>query len=210
MAKDTSAPALGQPRYEILVPSADSIVPSRARAPSAGKVAEASQDLERFLFSLQQRRGVGPFGARRTLRVKPKRRRVEKDALALDLLDHRPFRQHFLQRLAAREAATVEFQPAQLGQRMVLVLQGRLDPILGAEVAQEDRDDQRIRLVAGHLHKTGCAGVGHILDLEMPEVLHLEQASGEGARDPGWLATPRAGDGEGFELGMHALETLLG
>src|SRR5712692_6406057 len=90
------------------------------------------------------------------------------------------------------------------------VLQGRLDPILGAEVAQEDRDDQRIGLVAGHLHKTGCAGVGHILDLEMPEELHLEQASGEGARDPGWLAAPRAGDGEGFELGMHALETLLG
>src|SRR5713226_7517625 len=96
-ANVSSASAFGHARYDSLVPSADAIVPSRARVPSAGKVAKTFQDLERFLFSLEQRRrvgpdaeqGISPFGARRTLRVKPKRWRIEKDALALNLLDHR-------------------------------------------------------------------------------------------------------------------------
>src|SRR5438445_8343909 len=77
-ANVTSAPALGHARYESLVPSAESIVPSRARVPSAGKVAEASEDLERLLFGVQQRRsggpdaevGVGPLPARGPVAVK--------------------------------------------------------------------------------------------------------------------------------------------
>src|SRR5713226_10293670 len=128
-ANVNSAPALGHARYESLVPSADSMVPSRARVPSAGKVPEASEDLERFLFSLEQRRrvgpdaeqGISPLGARRTLRVKPESRRIKEDALALNFLDHGAFRKDLLQRLAVGYAAVIELQPAKLGQRVVVV-----------------------------------------------------------------------------------------
>src|SRR5712664_204845 len=109
-ANVNSALVLGHARYESLVPSADSIVPSRARVPSAGKVPEASQDFERFLFSLEQRRragadaeqGISPLGTRRTLRVKPESRRIEEDPLALNFLDHGALRKDLLQRLAVR------------------------------------------------------------------------------------------------------------
>jgi hypothetical protein len=92
-------------------------------------MAETSQDLERFLLGFHQRRGigayaaqgVGPFGTRRALRVESKRRRVEKDALPLDLFDHGPFGEHVLERLAPRQPARFELQMTQLGQRMVLV-----------------------------------------------------------------------------------------
>src|SRR6266852_402961 len=107
-ANVSSASALGHARYESLVPSADAMVPSRARVPSAGKVPEASQDFERFLFSLEQRRRIGtdaeqrigPLGARRTLRMQPESRRIEEDALALNFLDHGAFRKDLLKRLA--------------------------------------------------------------------------------------------------------------
>src|ERR1700680_4668058 len=118
-----SAPGFGQARNTILVPSADSTAPSVASAFSAAKMPEAPKDLERFVLSLEQRRGVGPdaaqrvcpFGARGAPRMKPKCGWVEEDALALNLLDHRPLCQHVLQRLTARQTASYELQAAKLG-----------------------------------------------------------------------------------------------
>jgi len=59
---------------------------------------------------------------------------------------------------------------------VVFVFHRDPDAIFGAQVAHENRDDQRIGLVAGHLHKAGRADVCFVLDPYVPEVLHLEQA----------------------------------
>ncbi len=109
--------------------------------------------------------------------MKAKCWRVEQNALALDLLDHRPLGENLLQRLAIRQPAMIEFQPAQLCERVVLILQGCLDPILGAQVAHEDGNDECVGLIAGHLGEPGGAGVRDVFVLEMPEILHLEQAA---------------------------------
>src|ERR1700730_19090960 len=101
------------------------MVPSVTSAFSAAKMPEASEDLERLLFSFKQRRGVGPdsaegvcpLRARRTLRVKAECRRVEQNPLALDLLDHRPLRKHVLKRLPARQAPPPRHEGAEPGGR---------------------------------------------------------------------------------------------
>src|ERR1051326_1587104 len=88
-------------RYARRVPSAERTCPSVA-AVSVAKVAEAPQHLECLLLRLEQRRRVcadavervSPFGAWRALRMEAVGRRVEEDPFALDLLEHRPFRQH--------------------------------------------------------------------------------------------------------------------
>jgi len=180
------------------VPSADSIVPSRARVPSAGKMTEASQDLERFLFGLQQGRCVSPdpeqcvspLRAGRALRVKSKRRGVEEDPLAPNSFDHGPLGEDLLEGLAAGQPSVIELKSPQLRQRVIIVLQCGLDPVLGAQVAHEDGDDQRVGLIAGHLDEARGGRIRDVLVLEVAEVLHLEQAAGTGARHPRWLAAP--------------------
>jgi hypothetical protein len=92
---------------------------------------------------------------------------------------------------------------------MVIVLQRRFDPILGAQVAQEYREDQSVGLVARHFHEPSGTGTHNILELETPKELHLEQTARLGARHPGGLAAPRAGRREGFELGVHPFEALV-
>src|ERR1700730_4843647 len=194
------------------------MVPSRARVPSAGKVTETSQDLERFLFGFQQRRRIStnaeqrvrPLRTGRTLRMEAERGGVKKDALALYLLDHWALGQDLFERLSARQAPVVELQPAQLRQRVILVLQCRLDPVLGAEIAHEDRKDEGIGLVAGHLEEAGRARVCDVFNLEMAEVLHLEQSTRAGAGHPRRPAAPGPSRGQRLELGVHALEPLLG
>src|SRR5207244_10782089 len=99
------ASAKGHTRYASLVPSAELRWFSVARALSGAKMAEPSQNLQCLLLGLEQggrvcpdpTQRVGPLGAGRTLRVQPKRRGIEKDALALDLFDHRALRQHVLE-----------------------------------------------------------------------------------------------------------------
>src|SRR5438045_4268564 len=155
----------GHARKASRVPSAELKKPCVASAPSGGKVPETSQDLERFLFRLEQRRRigsnsakrVGPLGAGRTHRVQPERGRVEEDALAFDLLDHRSLGKHFLQGVAAGQSTGIEVEASQLQERVVFVEDGGADSVLGAEVPQKNRDDQGVGLVAGHLDEAGGA-----------------------------------------------------
>jgi hypothetical protein len=92
---------------------------------------------------------------------------------------------------------------------MILVFHRRLDGVLGAQVPHEDRDDQGIGLITGHLHKAGGADIGLIVS-EVAEVLHLEEAPRIRAGDPGCVATPGPCGGERLELLVDALEALLG
>src|SRR5690348_838247 len=190
---------------------------SVATAPSGAKVAEASQDLERLLLRLEEggRVGadaaerVGPLGARRAHRVEAKCRRVEEDALALHLFDDGALGEHVLERVTAGQPAEAKVEAAQLRERMVLVEDRCADPVLGAEVAHEDRDDERVGLVAGHLHEAGGAETRTDLVAEVAEELHLEKPARLGARDPRATAAPRADAGERVELFVDALEAML-
>src|SRR5258706_8889240 len=187
-------------------------------AVSGTKVAQTSEDLQRFLFSLHQGGGVradaaervGPFGAGGALRVEAERRWVEEDALALDLFDHGSLGEHVLEGLATRQAACVELEPAELRKWVVLVFDGRPDAVLGAQVPHEDGDHQGVGLVPGHLDEAAGAEVGMILLAEVPEVLHLEKATRSGTGDPGWVATPGACGSEGLELLVNALQPVIG
>ena len=49
------APEMGHDRYASLVPSAELMNPLAASAPSAAKVTEATQDLQRLLLGFEQR-----------------------------------------------------------------------------------------------------------------------------------------------------------
>src|SRR5579859_2110460 len=85
-AKVIFAPGCGHARKAIRVPSREPTVPA-AVAVSATEMAKAAQDLQRLLLRFEQGRRigadsvqrVGPFGARRALRVQPEGRRVEQD-----------------------------------------------------------------------------------------------------------------------------------
>ena len=87
--------------------------------------------------------------------MEPECGRVEKDALALDPLDDRTLGEHIFEAQPAGEPAPHEVEAPQLRKRMILVAQHDRDCVLGREIAQEDRDDQRVGLVARHLHKAG-------------------------------------------------------
>ena len=89
-------------------------------AASLAKMAEAPQQLQRCLLGFEQGRrvgadpvqGVSPFRARRTLRMEPKRRRIEEDALAFHLFDHRSLGEHVLERDVIRQEAADEIEAA--------------------------------------------------------------------------------------------------
>src|SRR6185503_1205853 len=83
------------------------------------------------------------------------------------------------------------------------------DPVLGAQVAHEDRDDQGIGFVAGHLDEAAGAEIPRLVVLEVAEVLHLEKAARLRARDPRLLAAPSPGFGERLELLVHTLQAML-
>src|SRR5438477_279617 len=117
--------------------------PSVTTPVSAAKVPESTQDLQRFLLGLEQRRRIGadaaqrirPLGAGRALGVQPEGRRIEEDALALDLLDYGSLRQHVLERLSAGQSPRLEVEAPQLGQRVIFVSDRGANPVLGAQVA---------------------------------------------------------------------------
>src|SRR5450759_2084833 len=216
-AKVMAAPDCGQARYASFVPSADSIEVAPVTTPSGTKVPEAPKNLERLLLCLEQRRGigadaakrVGPFGAGRALRMKSKCRWIEEDALALDLLDHRSFGKHVLERLARRQTACLKLQPPELGERVILVYHGRRDGVFRAEVPHKDRDDQSVGLISCHLHEARSADISLVVS-KVSVVLHLEKAARVRAGDPGWIATSGACGGKCLELVVDALEALLG
>src|SRR5262249_34909713 len=120
-------------------------------------------------------------------RVESERRRIEENAFALDLLDDGAPGEHVLERLAAGQATMVEVEVAQLGQRVILVANRSAYAVLGAEVAHEERDDQRVGLVTGRLEEAGGAECFAVVVLEVAEKLHLEEAAGVRAGDP-WAA----------------------
>ena len=172
---------------------------------------------QRFLLGFQQAWRVGPdaverirpLGRGRALRMEAECGRIEEDAFAGDLFDHRTFGQHVLERITCRKAALHELEASQLGERMILVDQQRSDPVLGAQVAQEDRDDQSVSLVARHLDEACGDQQALLIDLEVTEVLHFEKTTRARARDPWPIAAPRAGGREGLELLVNALEAVL-
>src|SRR5438105_3437861 len=80
----------------------------------------------------------------------------------------------------------------------------------GAKVAHEDRDDQGVGLVAGHLHKAGRAQVPTHLVLEVTEELHLEETTRLGAGDPRLAASPDARVRKHVELLVETLQPVVG
>src|SRR2546423_2017340 len=185
---------------------------------SGAKMPESTQDLKRLLLCLEQRRRicsdaterVCPLGARRPLGVEPECRRIEEDSLALDLLYDGPLGQDVFERLVVGQAATREIEAAQLEQRMILVANRRADSVFGAQIAHEDRDDQGVGFVPRHLHEPGRAQGAAFLISQVPEELHLEEATRLRTGDP-WRATaPCASLAERLELLVHALDSMLG
>src|SRR2546430_11909130 len=154
-------------------------------AVSGAKVTESAEDLERFLLRFEKGRcvrpdtaqRVGPLGAGWALGMQPEGGWVEKDALALDLLDYRPFGEHVLERLVTGKSSAVEVETAQLGERVILVADRGPNAVLGAEVPHEDRDDQGVGLVARHLDETCSAQIPALFIFQVPEELHLEKAA---------------------------------
>jgi len=142
--------------------------------------------------------------------METKCRWIKEDPLAFDLLDHRPLGQDVLERLAAGQASELEVETAELGQRMILVADRSADPIFGAQVTHEDRDDQGVGFVAGHLHKAGSAYGLALFISQVPEEFHLEQPAGLRARNPGCAAPPRTGLSEHIELFVDTLKSMLG
>src|SRR5712692_4711293 len=126
---------------------------------------EASEYFQRLLLSLHQGRCVSTDTAQRirplragwTLRVKPEGRRIEKDPLSVDLLDHWPLCQDVLEGLPAGQPPRLEFETSEFGQRVIFISDCGPDAVLGAQVAEEDGHDQSIGLVARHLHEAGSA-----------------------------------------------------
>src|SRR4029077_6100854 len=122
-AKVICASACGHARYARVVPSAEANEPWAVSALSRAKVAETSQDLQRLLLRFEQGRRVRadpakrvcPLGTRWALRVQTEGRRIEEDALAFDLLDHRPFRQHVLEGLTVLQPPGSEVEEAEHG-----------------------------------------------------------------------------------------------
>src|SRR5437868_9577889 len=93
---------------------------------------------------------------------------------------------------------------------MVFVADRRGDAVLGAQVAHEDRDDQGVGFVAGHLDEAGGAEAVALVVLEVAEELHLEEATRLRAGAPGPAAAPGARGRQGFELLVDAFEPMLG
>src|SRR5947209_20547288 len=96
-----------------------------------------------------------------------------------------------------------------LRERVILVANRCSDPKVGAEVAHEDREDQCIRLVAGHLDEARRTQACALVIAEVAEVLHLEEPSRRRARDPGRAAPPRAHAAESGEVLVQMLESML-
>src|SRR6266550_5160731 len=192
--------------------------PLAVSAPSAAKVTEATQDLQRFLLGFEQRWRVGadaaqrvsPIRAWRALGMGTECRWIKEDPLAFDLLNHRALCQDVLERLAAGQASALEVETAELGQRMILVANRRADPVFGAQVTHEDRDDQGIGFVAGQLHKAGSAQGLAVVIPQVPEEFHLKQPAGLRAGNPGRATPPRTGLGKHIELFVDTLESMLG
>src|SRR5581483_1842652 len=98
-----------QERHESSSPSKLLRFPSLAAASAATQPPPAAEDLERFALGFEQRRSEGaqsvkpvaPLGAPEgCLVVEPVCRLVEHDRGAHHLLDHRPPREHLLERVA--------------------------------------------------------------------------------------------------------------
>src|SRR5215472_3009875 len=189
-----------------------------APAASGAKVAEPPEDLERLLLRLEERgrvgadatQRVGPLRAGRAHRVEAECRRIEKDAFALDLLYDGALGEHVFERMTAGQAAEAKVEASELREWVVLVEDRRADAVLSAEVAHEDRDDQRVGLVAGHLHESGGAEARADLVPEVAEVLHLEEPVGLRARDPWLCAAPCTHCAQCVELLVDAFEAVLG
>src|SRR2546423_11897426 len=93
---------------------------------------------------------------------------------------------------------------------MVLVANRSSDSVLNTEVPHENRDDQRVGLVACHLHEPRCAQSFAFVISQVSEEFHLEQPAGLGTRHPWRPTPPRACLREHIELFVDAFESMLG
>src|SRR6266851_20025 len=82
-------------------------------------------------------------------------RRVERDWLALHLLDHRSCGEHVLDRHAGRQPALADLEVAELGDRVLLVLQRGPGVESLRDVVQEIERRNRVGLVAEQAQKAG-------------------------------------------------------
>ena len=198
-------------------PALEVNTPSAVRVVSAAKMTEAAQHLERFLFRLHEgwrirpdsAECITPLRAGRTLGVKAEGRWIEEDALAFDLLDHGSLGKNILERKPGGETALHELEAAELRERVVAVPQQDSNPVLGAQIAKEDRDDQGIGFIARHLHEARCGKVGRLSLPRVSEVLHLEQAARMRAGDPRPIAAPGSSTRKGFELIVQTLQQVI-
>src|ERR1700730_5130615 len=214
MASQARGWSTGQMRAWSLVPSLE--VSDLWRNPaSAAKVSQRSQDLECFALCLQQRgrvgtqaaKGVSPLRwASRSLRIEAMGGRIELDPLAIDLLDHRPAGEHLLQRVSGGQPAVPELEVAELRQRVVLVAKHYPDPVLSAQVAQEEGQHQNVGLVTASLQETGRGYVRPFSLANVAQVLHLEEAGRALTCHPGLVAAPSPGRRESFELALYPLQ----
>src|SRR5437879_1900502 len=193
--------------------------PTATSSTPAAKIGHGAKDRERVPRGREERGRVGPEAAQPVsplrgtgggVRIQAMGGGIEHDRLPFDLLDHGPPRQHLLQGVARGQAAASKLQAAQLGERVVLVSEDRPDAVLGAQVAEEEHQDEDVGLVAADLEEARGRDVLALGLTDVAEVLHLEEAGRALCRDPGSLAAPGAGGRQPGELPLHPAEPLLG
>ena len=70
-----------------------------------------------------------------------------------------------------------ELEVSELGQRIVLVAPHHARSVFGAEVAQEEHEDQWVRLVTTRPEEAGRGNLGPLDLADVAEVFDLEEAS---------------------------------
>ena len=114
-----------------------------------------------------------------------------------------------LEGLPGRQEPVPELEEAKLEERVLVIQPDGANPVLGAEIAEEEEEDQRVHLVTLHLEETAGRDVLAAGRDEVPEVLGAEQVVRERARHPGRLAAPLAGGGKCLDLSGQSLQPLV-
>jgi hypothetical protein len=101
-----------------------------------------------------------------------------------------------------------ELEKAKFEERVVLVPPDRSDPVFGAQVAEEEEEDQGIGLVALHLEEAARRDLLAFGIDQVPEVLRLEEVARLRGGHPDRLAPPLADGRQRLDLLCQSLETI--
>src|SRR5437588_5074525 len=189
--------------------------PPRSWSVSA-EMAQAPEDLERFLLGFEEAWRVGAQPVQRVApavgcfgpRMNAVAGRIELDRLPGHLFDQRSLCEMVFERLAGREQPVSEFKEPELEERVLLIPPDSPDTVLGAQVPEKEEQDQGVGLVALHLQEAAGAYLLTFGFLPVAEVLSAKKVAGKAGRHPDRLAAPLSGGRQRVDLFSQPLEPL--